>query len=175
MSRAAYLFLSISRKSDLVESASEVTSAKGLLRWDALEGQYQLVLKLSGNGDSEFKRIEQIDRVKEVVVCAADTDRETDNLLDPESCHSYLLIEADKENAPGIREAVEKHDEVVFCNETSGMFNIVAVIKGPSFDSIDKVIQMDIIPLDGVLRLKQERVIQTNPKLNGSPANIAGE
>jgi DNA-binding Lrp family transcriptional regulator len=78
---------------------------------------------------------------------------------DPSLCYAYVFIETEKAKLNSVKKALENIDQVVFCSHTDGGCDLVAVIKGENFSEVDRVIAGKIRVLDGILRLKHNRII----------------
>ena len=63
---------------------------------------------------------------------------------------SYILMEVER----------EKLDEnVIFCDYTTGKYNLVLFVTGKYFDEIDGFINNKVINLDGVLKVKEYPIV----------------
>jgi len=51
------------------------------------------------------------------------------------------------------------NENVVYCDYTSGKYNLVLLVSGDYFSGIDKFIESKIVNLDGVLKVKEYPVI----------------
>jgi DNA-binding Lrp family transcriptional regulator len=78
--------------------------------------------------------------------------------LDQRVC-SYLLMDVEREKLDEIYPTLRLDENVIFCDYTSGKYNLVLFVTGSYFDEIDRFIQEKIVNMDGVLKVKEYPVI----------------
>lgn len=72
---------------------------------------------------------------------------------------SYVMLEIEKEKIEAIYPALYFNDQVVNCDCTDGVYNIVLLMKGTSFADIEHNVRNNLRTLDGVLRIKEFPII----------------
>jgi DNA-binding Lrp family transcriptional regulator len=171
---------------DLFDTYRELYFLENVLYCDATKGDYDIFLLIQGKNHQELEKIfeqkiKKITGIKEadflgvgnpmlddstnqiihVAEDALSTDndgfekaRELNNLV----C-SYVLVEVEKEKIDQVYPLLRLNENIVYCDYTSGEFNLVLMIHGSYFDEIDKIIEEKIISLNGVLRVKEYPII----------------
>lgn len=160
MSAGTYLLIRFKNKKKLPLAVSSIEGQKQVMRWDAVDGYYHLIIKTDENAKKLADHIKKIDGFSELADCDIKSDEELNTSFSDEFNHSYILVETEKEKKQQLIESLKTESFTTFCSPVSGNFDIIAVIKGKSFDEIDRIVNEDIRQRDGVLRLKQHRVIQ---------------
>jgi DNA-binding Lrp family transcriptional regulator len=87
-------------------------------------------------------------------------DAELNTQIDPAMAQAYLFLEVEITKLYKVRTRLTAMPEVLFCSTTRGGCDLVALVTGGTFDAIDHIINDKIRMLDGVLRLKQNYVIE---------------
>jgi hypothetical protein len=159
VSNSTYLFARFDDRSRLDEASRQLIHLSQVRRWDAIDGYFQLAVRLSDAEESVLQHIRSLPGLTEAVDCPIAVDDEHNSVLDSDSRHSYLLIEALPEKLESVRRSIGETEHVLFCSSTDGPINLVAIVAGKSFGEIDQLVDAAIMPLDGVLRLKQNRVL----------------
>ncbi|QQS34762.1 MAG: response regulator [Ignavibacteriales bacterium] len=73
--------------------------------------------------------------------------------------YSYVLLDIDREKLERVYPVLRLTENILYCDYTSGKYNIIMMIFGSQFSEIDKIIENKIISLDGVLKVKEYPVI----------------
>jgi CheY-like chemotaxis protein len=68
---------------------------------------------------------------------------------------SYVMLEIEREKLEAVYPALYFNDQVIYCDYTSGKYDIVLLMKGTSFSEIENTIRTKFKTLDGVLRIKE--------------------
>jgi len=108
---------------------------------------------------SSVKNIQKLDGCSELTSCTLETVPDREITLSDEHSYSYLFIDTERYQQSAVQSLLEKNDAVVFSAPATGGCDLVALIKGDNFDQIDRFVNNDIRQLDGVLRVKQDRII----------------
>lgn len=185
-SESAYVLVRTKSHEELFDTYRKLYFMENVLYCDATKGDYDIFLLIQGKTHQELenifdKKIKKIEGVKEadflgvgnpilddstnqIIHVAEDAlstssdgfekDRELNNLV----C-SYVLVEVEKEKLDSVYPLLRLNENIVYCDYTSGEFNIVLMIHGSYFAEIDKIIEEKIINLDGVLRVKEYPII----------------
>ena len=163
MTDGSFLFARFDDRRKLTEVEEILRPMVSVIRWDAVDGFYGLAVRFGTGSEADIKKLKSMDGVTESVespVSSESTPRAADNDL----CRAYVLIEAAPQQVGPLAEAVEKFEETQYLGRTEGRFGLVAVLQSGSFDAIDSAIEDKISTLDGVLRLKEGRIISSHVK-----------
>ena len=159
MSTGAYVLVKFEDPERLMPAVEELDSLSDIVKWDAVDGHFDLVLKLKQIGSQAIEQIKKLGGFTELASCELQSDNENKMTLSPDYSYSYVFIETQRYQQKAVQSSLEKMDAVAFCSPASGACDLVAVVQGENFDNITRTINNDIRPLDGVLRLKQDRII----------------
>ncbi len=159
MSVAFYLLIRLDRRDKLLTVARALAEFNQIVHWDAVDGYYGLVVKATGNPRELSRHLEKLDGVTELSLCEVTRDNESAPDGNDELFRSYVFMETERNKREQIRRFLDESDNVAFCSPCLGKFDGVAVAQGESFDEIDRFLNQQVRPLDGVLRLKQDRII----------------
>jgi DNA-binding Lrp family transcriptional regulator len=72
---------------------------------------------------------------------------------------SYLLMDVEREKLDEIYPTLRLDENVIFCDYTTGKYNLVLFVTGCYFDEIDRFIQEKIVNMDGILKVKEYPII----------------
>ncbi|GAB4294352.1 MAG: hypothetical protein Kow0068_19200 [Marinilabiliales bacterium] len=72
---------------------------------------------------------------------------------------SYILLEVEKESVEKVYPVLKLDDQVVFCDYTSGKYNLVLFVQGSFYSAIDSFIEDKLSNLPGVLKIKEFPVV----------------
>jgi len=149
---------------ELFDDAVEaVRKAGGVKRWDAVDGHYQMVVKVVKDHGLELGNLKQTFQLQELIDLRVSEDREPDGWATREDCFSYLFLETDPSGRAKVRDEVCRIEQCLVVNAVEGSYDTVLILKGDTFATIDRVIDAKIAPLDGILRFRQNRIISSNP------------
>ncbi|MBD3256859.1 hypothetical protein GF377_00405 [candidate division GN15 bacterium] len=165
MAERSYIFVRTSDRAKLAAAAEKLAHLSGLVGWDATDGHFQAAMLCEGEDSGCRENLQAIDKAAELLECRlADNTQASafETSLDEDKCYSYVLIDAEREKVTSVTESLQAMDGIVSVVPTHGPFNVVAVVSGPTFDTVDRIVNEHIYPLDGLLRYKQDRIIQRN-------------
>lgn len=128
-------------------------------RWDAVEGHYNLVIKLAPEAAEGVNRARTLDGLSDMKVCEIVAENNGSATVDPELCRAYVFIDVDAAHRDAIKAALSGVEEIASLIQTSGGCDMIALVTADNFDRINRVVNERIRPLDGLLRLKQDRII----------------
>ncbi len=166
----------------------ETSFQKNLLYCDAVRGEHDFVLLLQGESNEEInaivdKEIRKVPGVANVSLLTVQTPIFSENLVaimgsvdkalgrvreEGEAygdqaargrASSYVMFEIEKERLEEIYPVLYFNDQVVYCDYTSGDYDIVLLMKGTSFGEIENTIRNKFKPLEGILRIKEWPII----------------
>ncbi|MBI5385326.1 MAG: Lrp/AsnC ligand binding domain-containing protein [Verrucomicrobia bacterium] len=142
-----------------VPALSSLSTSAGVRHWDAVEGHVNLVIHLDGPAHPLPLAIAGLDGLREVVALEILSETHRSESLDLELRHAYVFIESEPARTAAIKAAMEAMDPVASCAVVRGGCDLVVVVQGESFTAIDRFVNDKIQHLDGILRLKKNRVI----------------
>ncbi len=162
MTEELFVFIRFGDRTMLPSASTALDQLDGLSRWDAVNGYFNLAIKMTAPSEENFQKLRALEGAEELAVCKVVDHPKTEKTFDPDQCQSYLLLETDADQRDGIQSAISAHRDVLFCHRTDGPYNLVAGVQSRTFDAIDNLVKEHIRPLDGILRLKQDRIISSN-------------
>lgn len=157
MSSGACILAHFADQEKLVSAAAKLSADKSITRWDAVDGHVQLVA-WSPNSTLARESIARLDGVDQVTALEI-TPPIVPAQLDHSQCFAYVFIEIDKSKTATVSTALAGIPEVVSSSPARGGCDLVVLVGAETFSRVDRVIREQIRPLDGVLRLKQNRII----------------
>jgi|WetSurMetagenome_2_1015567.scaffolds.fasta_scaffold266163_2 hypothetical protein len=159
MNVGAYVLARFSDHEKLLPAIGQVRQCDHLQRWNAVDGHVNLVIKLKSSFSSPPDLLKKMEGVKELLPYEIETDHDTDTEFDPRFCYTYLFIESESAKIQAIFQSLTSMSEIVSSSVVRGGCDIIAVVKGSSFLEINRTLDTNIRHLDGILRLKADRVI----------------
>ncbi len=169
----------IGEREKLIPAVEKLYINEQVLFCDSVDGDYDLVLVVQGGTDQDLdrfisKEVKSLAGVRAVETCRLETScaalRESasaatgeDNptgRYDGSKAQSYLFVEATAERLPDVARELKTLDSVVACDISHGRYPLVVLLKAAGFDLIRKIIAEKVRPLQGVLRVKQSRIIK---------------
>lgn len=160
MSAAAYVLARFSHADKLIPAIAALKTCPQVQRWDAVEGRhFQLVLKISPPAVPLPNELRQIDGVRELTTFEILADVDHGAQLAPQVCHAYLFIECEPGKLASVTAVLDGLEQVATCSQVRGGCDLVVIVRGDSFQAIDRLVNDKIQHLDGILRLKKNRVI----------------
>jgi DNA-binding Lrp family transcriptional regulator len=158
MSVASLLLFRFSDPQKLVPAAEELEHSKIVDCWNAVDGHIDLVAKVNAEPTALIERIRTLGGIGEVHVLGL-VEEAGKLLCDPAFAHSFVFLEVERERLSAVREKLLNLQHIEFCSSIEGSEELVIVVSGSAFHSIDRIVEDEIRTIDGVLRLKQDRVI----------------
>ena len=185
-SQSAYMLLRLEDDADFFNVHKNLYYMDNILYCDAAKGDYDIVLLAQSDSMENLKdmceaKVKTMKGVKSVDVlevsrpvldetttaiinAAEDTfadesaEAVKNRSLD-QRVSSYLLLDVEKEKLDEIYPTLRLDENVVFCDYTTGKYNLVLFVTGCYFNEIDRFIQEKIVNMDGVLKVKEYPVI----------------
>jgi DNA-binding Lrp family transcriptional regulator len=68
-------------------------------------------------------------------------------------------MEVEREKLDDIYPTLRLDENVVYCDYTTGKYNLVLMVTGSYFDEIDRFVSEKVINLDGVLKVKEYPIV----------------
>jgi len=159
MSTGTYLLVKFDNREKLIPAVEKINQSKSVLGWDAIDGHYNILLKLKEHDNALIESIKNYDGFSDFN--SVDILEESLPLIEfnPDFTYSYLFIETDKKTTKAIKDFLNSIDSIISCIPTKGSFDLIALVKGETFEKIDRLIENKIKELDGLIRWKQNRII----------------
>jgi FixJ family two-component response regulator len=183
-----YTMVSLDATANLLETYRKLYFHKDVLYCDATRGDCDLVLMLQAPTFEEIndlveKELKTMGGVAAVSLMPVQMPVLTDNVVNllgsvdralgrdkgeskaesrqtaRQRVSSYVMLEIEKEKIEAIYPALYFNDQVVNCDCTDGVYNIVLLMKGTSFADIEHNVRNNLRTLDGVLRIKEFPII----------------
>ena len=187
-SESAYALLKLEDSADFFETYRKLFYMDNILYCDATKGEYDIILLIQNDNlndlrDIGLNRILNVKGVKEVdflevrepilddstnsaINAVEDATSKTYNSNIAENRRdlanrvcSYVLVELEREKLDKIYPTLLLNENTVYCDYTTGKYNLVLMIYGNHFGQIDKIINEKIINLDGILKVKEYPII----------------
>jgi len=155
---AAYVVAKLTDAGKLQPAVEQLTACAAVERWDALDTDAQLVLRVSGNanGLQDTLRRGGLERIAAYdIIGNVPTVREGK----PTDARAYLFIDTDPAQKAAIQRTIQALPETISCAAVEGGCDLVALIQSETIAALDKTINRAIRPLDGILRLKHYHAI----------------
>lgn len=159
MDTGAYAFLLFSGPEHLVPAIDAARALPAVRSWHAIDGHYHLALTLAEAGDGTRAALEALPGVADLLFCPVETAEVDGFMPDPERCHAWLTMEIDAAKGAEVREALQAVGAVSFGALAFGPCGCVAALSGDSFEALDAAVDGHIRPIDGVLRVKRDWII----------------
>lgn len=127
----------------------------------------QQILSLEGIKGAEFLPVTVPlleDNIKDIIHSAGISLFEENPAMSKErdskkAVYSYVLLDVDREKLDHVYPILRLTENILYCDYTSGKYNIIMMVFGTQFSEIDKIIENKIITLDGILKVKEYPVI----------------
>jgi hypothetical protein len=158
MSNRALLLARMSDPESLVPAAEVLEHSEIVDCWNAVDGHVDLVAKLNAPAAELLEEIRAIGGIGNLELLEL-SDETGSILCNPSFCYSFVFLEVEPAKKLAIQEQLSALKQVGFCSSREDGAELIAVVNGPSFQSIDRAVNEQIRLIDGVLRLKQDRVI----------------
>jgi DNA-binding Lrp family transcriptional regulator len=160
MTVGSYVLARFSDPEKLLPAIRTVQACVPVQRWHAVDGHVHLVMKVAAPAAALPDQIKRLDGLDRLLTYEIMLDAELNTQIDPAMAQAYLFLEVEITKLDKVRTRLTAMPEVLFCSTTRGGCDLVALVSGGTFDAIDHIINDKIRMLDGVLRLKQNYVIE---------------
>lgn len=159
MSAGAFVFLRLNTPDHLVPAVDKVRANRSITNWFAVDGPYHLALQIDSDPAPLLNELNQLDGLNELHDTTILSVIKTPEPLDPDQMAAFVILEVSPDRAEEVARTVGKMTPVIGCFRTTGFCDAVAIVQGPDLDTVDRVISEKIRMLDGVLRVKEDRII----------------
>ncbi|MBN1696617.1 MAG: response regulator [Spirochaetales bacterium] len=183
---SAYVLIKANSGCDIITLYQDLFNRENVLYCDATRGEYDIFLLLQAATPRELEktvetRIRTLDGVETIEylgVTVPVLDYATQEILlnaekalaaEQESfgqtrdrkhrvC-SYLLVELEHEKLDTIYPVLRLNDRIVYCDCTTGGYDLVLLVTGGDYNDIDRMVNSRILTIDGILRIKELPVV----------------
>ena len=158
MSTGCLLLARLSDPERLIPTAEVFEHSEFVDCWNAVDGHVDLVALIKPSAAALPVQFRNLPGIDEMYVFDL-TDDGAKLVCELSLSHSFLFLEVEADKLAQVRTRIKALTQVVFCSRILDRNELVAVISGDNFQSIDRTVNDQIRPVDGVLRVKQDRVI----------------
>jgi DNA-binding Lrp family transcriptional regulator len=158
MSRGSLLLARLADHEHLVPAAEILEHSDIVEGWNAVDGHINLVAKLKAPSQQLVDQIRGLGGAQELEVIQLSDETGTFR-CDPSLCSSFVFLEVEAAKLADVLSRLSTLQQVAFCSSRQGSSELIAVVNGATYQLLDRTIDELIRPIDGVLRLKRDRVI----------------
>ena len=185
-SESAYLLLKVDEDKGFFETYQELYYMDNVLYCDATKGDYDIFMLVQAENmekiheivETKIKKVQGISSVDYLEVEKPILDDSTINIIkdaedvlenevtmadrnrdNSRKVCSYILLEVEREKMDDIYPTLRLDENVVYCDYTTGKYNLVLMVTGSYFDEIDRFVGEKVINLDGVLKVKEYPIV----------------
>lgn len=178
----SYALITIGDHEKRLDAIKRLCPLQEVIRCDAVDGDYSLVLLMHGASSDDVEgfvdeKVRSLDGVEDVDICEVelvvdhddkgDTDDSSDGLAEETSrsdaeggVESYAFVEVDKDLFEDVFQSIDSLESVASSEVARGTYSLVVRLRDADFDRINQLIDSKIRPLEGVLRVRQSRIIK---------------
>lgn len=184
-SESAYMLVRLSDDANIFETYKSLYYMENVLYCDATKGDYDIFIlaqadniinleemsekikSVPGVQSVEFMEVDSPvleESIASIITTAEDALAEdsTSTMKSREMGNrvcSYILMEVEREKLDELYPTLRLNENVIYCDYTTGKYNLVLFVTAPYFEEIDRFIQETIIKMDGVLKVKEYPVV----------------
>ena len=159
MSTGAYAFLYFGDTEQLLPAIEAVQDLPELHAWHAVDGHYHLALTLQDGGDAVRQNLETLSGLQQLLFCPVERELRGGFTVESEPTYAWLTMEIERDKEDAVMMALDALPTEQLRVLAAGTCGAVAVAEGPTFEAIDRLVDAQIRPLDGVLRVKRDWII----------------
>jgi CheY-like chemotaxis protein len=183
---ACYALIKVKEKADYFSLYKQLYFMDNVVYCDATRGDIDIFLLMQADSEENCRKIyeEKIlhhediqkseflpvsvpllnDNIREIINAAGITLFEDvpgmSKIRDSKkSVYSYVLLDVEREKLESIYPVLRLTENVLYCDYTTGNYNLILMVFGTQFSEIDKIIENKIVILDGVLKVKEYPII----------------
>ncbi len=183
---ASYALIKVKKQADYFSLYKQLYFMDNVVYCDATRGDIDIFLLMQSDSEESCKKIynenilhhEDIqsseflpvsvpvlnDNIREIINAAGITLFEDvpgmSKVRDSKkSVYSYVLLDVEREKLDTIYPILRLTENVLYCDYTTGNYNLILMVFGTQFSEIDKIIENKIVPLDGILKVKEYPII----------------
>jgi CheY-like chemotaxis protein len=182
---SAYALAKLNKGNEFFDTYRSLYFMENVLYCDTTKGEYDVFMLIQASSEKEIEEIcqEKIaktagvqsieilsvdkllleDSINSIIniaeeISGINTSIEKGRDMKQRVC-SYILLDVEKEKIEKIYPILRLDDQVVYCDYTSGRYNLVLFVHGSYFSEIDKFIDEKVSRLEGVLKMKEFPVV----------------
>ncbi|MFZ1685082.1 MAG: Lrp/AsnC ligand binding domain-containing protein [Candidatus Zixiibacteriota bacterium] len=156
---AAFVLARFGDREKLLPAVAQLDSCPPVSRWDAVDGHVHLVISVNSTSSTLPDNIRNLVGVSEMMSFDIAETAKSERAPSPESVSAYLFIDAEPNQKAALSRSISEMPEVLSCTGVSGGCDLVVVISAETITALERVINDRIRPLDGILRLKHNHII----------------
>jgi hypothetical protein len=157
MSIGAYAFLAFEDPEQLLPAVDLVRSTTGVLYWHAIEGHYHLAI--AADTAEAAAALRSLPGLADAAVCTVANEVISAGSLSSEHTHAYISMEIAPDAQERLLGTLTADGGPQWSMLAATDCGIIGVLSAESFDAVDRTIDSAVRPLDGVLRLKRDWII----------------
>ena len=161
MNRVALFVLTIPDHDRLVPITKDLSTVSGVSGWYAVDGHANLIVIVEGSSDPLLNYLHRLAGDVSMTMCEVLFPAQP--ISHPPStngdCSAWVFADVEPSFQEAVRQEVSSTSGVALTLATRGGADLVALITAKTLDDVDQIINRCIQPLDGILRLKRNRVI----------------
>ncbi len=159
MSIGAYAFLAFEDPELLLPAVDTIRSMPGVSHWHAIEGHYHLAVAVATDAEDVQASLGALQGLADMVYCTRTNEVIPGSALSPEQTSAYILMEINPALQEVLLRALTTEGGPAWSMLTVTDRGIVGILSADSFDNVDRAVNQYIRPLDGILRLKRDWII----------------
>jgi DNA-binding Lrp family transcriptional regulator len=159
---AAFVLAKFADSERLLPAISQVQKCAPVKQWDAVDGHVHLVMRVDGSASTLPEELRKLSGLSQMTAYdITNSDSRAATAANGEN-RAYLFIDADPARKDAVLSTLRGLPETICCAAVTGGCDLVALVKGETIALLERSIDEKIRPLDGVLRLKHNHVIDLN-------------
>lgn len=185
-SLSAYAMVQIDKPEQFIDTYREFYFMDNLVYCDATKGEYDLIMLLQAANEEELQKVAKgiadhphVANMLYVPTAQPLLTNEMSDILSSvdaalgkdafptqvpprkqRQLSTYVLLQVEKEKFNTLYPILHLTDNVISCDVTKGAYDIVLLMQGRDFATLNKVIEEKISMLDGVIRVKKCPIIK---------------
>ena len=184
-STSAYMLLKLKNDADFMNIYRELYYMENILYCDATSGDYDIILLANAENIEKCReicknKIESIEDIEKIDFLPVNTPLPNNNISDiinsagissdelsehkterdfSVSMCSYIFLQVNENKLKDVNSVLSLNENVAYCDHTTGKYNLILLVYGRCFDEIDKLIENNITNLDGILKVKENPIV----------------
>lgn len=161
MNRLAIFVANIPDHDRLVPITKDLSTVAGVSEWHAVDGHANLIIIVEGSSDPLLDYLHRLTGDVALTMCEvlSSTPPFSHQTSANGDCSAWVFADVESSLQETVRLKVSELDGVAMTLPTRGGADLVALVAAKTLDEVDQIISRKIQPLDGILRLKRNRVI----------------
>ena len=156
---AALLLARFDDPEKLVPAVATLDASPLVTRWDAVDGHVDLVISVDANSGHIPDALLKLSGLSELITYSIANNSPRSISISPELASAYLFIDVQRGKERDVEKAILQVPQTVSCVAVTGGCDLVAVVSADSIAALGRIIEETIRPLDGIIRLKHNHII----------------